>query len=142
MTLESIQKAGLEKLQEVDDVGEVVAKNIKQFFMQEHNLEVIEQLIAQGVFWPEVVKRSEDEQPLKDLTYVLTGTLSQMGRNDAKAHLQNLGAKVSGSVSAKTHYLVAGEKAGSKLTKAQSLGVEVLTEDDLVNLLAHHGVAL
>ena len=79
--------------------------------------------------------KSEDEQPLKDQTFVLTGTLTQMGRNEAKAELQTLGAKVSGSISVKTHFLVAGEKAGSKLTKAQDLGVEILTEDDLITLL-------
>ena len=76
--------------------------------------------------------------PLDGLTYVLTGTLSQMGRSEAKAKLQALGAKVSGSVSAKTHALVAGEKAGSKLTKAQDLGIEVLTEDDMLALFAKY----
>jgi DNA ligase (NAD+) len=75
---------------------------------------------------------------LKDKTFVLTGTLTQMGRNEAKAELQALGAKVSGSISVKTDFLVAGEKAGSKLTKAQDLGVDILTEDELVTLLAKH----
>lgn len=77
---------------------------------------------------------SEDEQPLAGLTYVLTGTLNTLNRNDAKARLQQLGAKVAGSVSAKTDALVAGEKAGSKLTKAQDLGIDILSEDDLIAL--------
>ena len=114
-------------------------KNIYNFFKQPHNIEVVEQLESL-LTWPEIEKKSVDELPLIDLTFVLTGTLSQMGRNDAKAKLQTLGAKVSGSVSANTHYLVAGEKAGSKLTKAQELGVNVMTEDDLVALLASHGI--
>jgi DNA ligase (NAD+) len=85
--------------------------------------------------WPEIIEKSADKQPLAEQTFVLTGTLTQMGRSEAKAALQSLGAKVSGSVSAKTHFLVAGEKSGSKLTKAQDLGVTILTEDDLVALL-------
>ena len=84
--------------------------------------------------------KSDEQQPLLNQTFVLTGTLSQMGRTEAKGHLQSLGAKVSGSVSARTHYLVAGEKAGSKLTKAQDLGVNVLSEEDLIALLASHGI--
>ena len=80
----------------------------------------------------------EEEQPLAGLTYVLTGTLNTLNRNDAKARLQQLGAKVSGSVSAKTDALVAGEKAGSKLTKAQDLGIDILTEDELIELLIKH----
>ncbi|MEI8616875.1 hypothetical protein P4S63_03650 [Pseudoalteromonas sp. B193] len=81
---------------------------------------------------------SEEEQPLAGLTYVLTGTLNTLNRNDAKARCRQLGAKVSGSVSAKTDALVAGEKAGSKLTKAQDLGIDILTEDELIELLKKH----
>ncbi len=138
LTLEAIKSASVESLQEVSDVGEVVAKHVFYFFKEAHNLAVIDSLLENGVNWPEIEKKSEDEQPLVGLTYVITGTLSQMTRSDAKAALQNLGAKVSGSVSAKTHALVAGEKAGSKLTKAQDLGIEVLSEDDLINLLSQH----
>ncbi|WP_448552606.1 NAD-dependent DNA ligase LigA [Thalassotalea montiporae] len=138
LTLEAVQQANRESLQSVSDVGEVVANNIATFFAQETNLAVIEKLLNAGVTWPAIAVKSADEQPLTDQIFVLTGTLSQMGRNEAKAKLQALGAKVSGSVSAKTHYLVAGEKAGSKLTKAQDLGVTVLTEQDLVDLLAKH----
>ncbi|XQW86508.1 NAD-dependent DNA ligase LigA [Thalassotalea piscium] len=139
LTLDAIKSADEESLQKVGDVGVIVAKNIFNFFKQPHNIEVVEQL-EQLLTWPEIAKKSVDDLPLIDQTFVLTGTLSQMGRNDAKAKLQALGAKVSGSVSANTHYLVAGEKAGSKLVKAQSLGVTVMTEDELVSLLASHGV--
>ena len=133
LTLAAIRTANEEQLQKVDDVGVIVAKNITNFFKQPHNLEVVEQL-EQLLSWPDIVQKSVDELPLAEQTFVLTGTLSQMGRNDAKAKLQALGAKVSGSVSAKTHFLVAGEKSGSKLTKAQDLGVTVMTEDELVAL--------
>jgi len=139
-TLDKLMNATVEQLQEVDDVGEVVAKNISSFFKQPHNLEVVEKL-RNILNWPAIEKRDEDALPLKDQTFVLTGTLSQMGRSDAKAKLQSLGAKVSGSVSAKTQYLVAGEKAGSKLTKAQDLGVPVMTEEELILLLSNHGLA-
>lgn len=137
LTFEAIKNANEENLQEVPDVGAIVAKNIINFFRQDHNIEVVERLESL-MSWPEIEAKSADQQPLLDKTFVLTGTLSQMGRSDAKARLQALGAKVSGSVSAKTHYLVAGAKAGSKLTKAQDLGVEVLTEDELIQLFSTH----
>lgn len=134
LTFDGIKSANEELLQQVPDVGVIVAKNIVNFFEQSHNLEVVEELVS-IMSWPDIEVKSDDELPLKDQIFVLTGTLSQMGRNDAKAALQALGAKVSGSVSAKTHYLVAGEKAGSKLTKAQDLGVSVLTEDEMIVLI-------
>jgi len=137
LTFDALRAASEEALQEVPDVGSVVAKNIINFFAQQHNVEVIAEL-ERVMDWPDIEVKAENEQPLKDQTFVLTGTLSQMGRSEAKAALQSLGAKVSGSVSAKTHYLVAGEKAGSKLTKATDLGVNILSEDDLVQLLAKH----
>ena len=136
-TLTAIRTANFEALQAVDDVGTVVAKNIVNFFKEEHNLAVVLALDA-IMTWPDIIVKTADELPLTDQTFVLTGTLSQMGRSEAKAALQLLGAKVSGSISAKTHFLVAGEKSGSKLTKAQDLGVTVLTEDDLVVLLAKY----
>ena len=139
MTLAAIKSASFEQLQEVDDVGEVVAKNIIEFFQQDSNIAVIDALLAHGIQWPVIEVKSASQQPLKAFTYVITGTLSQMGRDEAKAKLQNLGAKVSGSISAKTNFLVAGEKAGSKLTKAQALGIEILTETQLVELLTLHG---
>ncbi len=137
LTFSAIKVADEELLQKVPDVGAIVAKNITQFFQQDHNIKVVSELEV-IMSWPDIVVKSEDEQPLKDKIFVLTGTLTQMGRNEAKAELQALGAKVSGSISVKTHFLVAGEKAGSKLTKAQNLGVEILTEDDLVALLLKH----
>lgn len=136
-TLAAIQNASFEALQAVADVGEVVAKNIVNFFKEDHNVTVVTELAA-IMTWPDIVVKSADELPLAEQTFVLTGTLNQMGRSEAKAALQLLGAKVSGSISAKTNFLVAGEKAGSKLTKAQDLGVTVLTEDELVALLANY----
>jgi len=138
LTLENIISASVESLTQVSDVGDIVASHVRGFFDEEHNLAVVNALIEQGVHWPALSAPSEDEQPLAGLTYVLTGTLNTLNRNDAKARLQQLGAKVSGSVSAKTDALVAGEKAGSKLTKAQDLGIDVLTEDDLIELLEKH----
>jgi DNA ligase (NAD+) len=137
-TLDALQNASIEGLQDVSDVGEIVAKHVYYFFKEEHNQEVIDALIAAGLQWSDIEEKSQDEMPLDGLTYVLTGTLNQMGRSEAKAKLQALGAKVSGSVSAKTHALVAGEKAGSKLTKAQDLGIEILTEDDMLALFAKY----
>ncbi|WAJ71243.1 NAD-dependent DNA ligase LigA [Catenovulum adriaticum] len=138
-SLDAVKNANYDQLIEVSDIGKIVAEHIVSFFAEEHNQTVIQALLDAGISWPQIETLSVDEQPLKDQIYVLTGTLTTMGRNDAKAHLQNLGAKVTGSVSAKTHYLVAGESAGSKLTKAQDLGVEVLTEDDLTQLLQTYG---
>ena len=136
-TLAAIQAASFDALQAVSDVGEVVAKNIVNFFKESHNLAVVSAL-DEIMTWPDIIEKSADKQPLAEQIFVLTGTLTQMGRSEAKAALQSLGAKVSGSVSAKTHFLVAGDKSGSKLTKAQGLGVTILTEDDLVALLEKH----
>lgn len=138
LTLEKVTQANIDALVEVSDVGEIVAKHVSSFFAEPHNTDVVNALIEQGIHWPQLTPPSEDSQPLAGLTYVLTGTLNELNRNDAKARLQALGAKVSGSVSAKTDALIAGEKAGSKLTKAQDLGIEILTEDGLIALLAKH----
>ncbi|WP_372762905.1 NAD-dependent DNA ligase LigA [Pseudoalteromonas sp.] len=140
LTLENIINASIDSLTEVSDVGEIVATHIHGFFAEQHNLDVVNALLEQGINWPALTPPSAQQQPLAGLTYVLTGTLNTLNRNDAKARLQQLGAKVSGSVSAKTDALVAGEKAGSKLTKAQDLGIEILTEEDLIALFEkHHG---
>nr|AKZ66530.1 LigA [Francisella tularensis subsp. novicida] len=138
LTLENVINASIDSLTQVSDVGEIVAAHVRGFFDEEHNLAVVNALVDQGVNWPQLSAPSEEEQPLAGLTYVLTGTLNTLNRNDAKARLQQLGAKVSGSVSAKTDALVAGEKAGSKLTKAQDLGIDILTEDELIELLQKH----
>ncbi len=126
-TLEALQNADLEALQQVPDVGEVVANRILAFWHEPHNV-----LIAQGVHWETVKTKEVTENRFKGKTVVLTGTLTQMGRNEAKALLQDMGAKVSGSVSAKTDFVIAGDAAGSKLTKAQELGVTVLTEEEFL----------
>jgi len=105
------------------------------FFAQTHNREVVQALRAAGVHWPEGEALAPTDLPLAGVTVVLTGTLATLGREDAKAQLEALGAKVAGSVSKKTHYVVAGAEAGSKLDKAQSLGVPVLDEDGLMRLL-------
>lgn len=131
-TLEALQNADLEALQQVPDVGEVVANRILAFWHEPHNVAVVNDLIAQGVHWETVETKEVTENRFKGKTVVLTGTLTQMGRNEAKALLQNMGAKVSGSVSAKTDFVIAGDAAGSKLTKAQELGVTVLTEEEFL----------
>jgi DNA ligase (NAD+) len=134
-SLEKLRQATEEELQEVPEVGPIVAKHILVFFQQPHNLEVIKRLQEVGVYWEESMQKTATAQPLAGQTFVLTGTLSNMTREEAKARLQALGAKVSGSVSKKTDYVVAGEKAGSKLEKAQELGVKVIDEGELQVLL-------
>ena len=131
-TLEALQNADLEALQQVPDVGEVVANRILAFWQEPHNVAVVNDLIQQGVHWDDVEVKEVGENLFKGKTVVLTGTLTQMGRNEAKALLQDMGAKVSGSVSAKTDFVIAGDAAGSKLTKAQELGVTVLTEEEFL----------
>lgn len=137
-TLDALKAADLEELQKVPDVGEVVANRIFVFWREAHNVAVVEDLIAQGIHWETVEVKEASENLFKDKTVVLTGTLTQMGRNEAKALLQQLGAKVSGSVSSKTDFVIAGDAAGSKLAKAQELNITVLTEEEFleqVNLL-------
>ena len=131
-TLEALQNADLKALQQVPDVGEVVANRILAFWHEPHNVAVVNDLIAQGVHWETVETKEVTENRFKGKTVVLTGTLTQMGRNEARALLQDMGAKVSGSVSAKTDFVIAGDAAGSKLTKAQELGVTVLTEEEFL----------
>lgn len=140
LTIRALVKASFDELIEVDDVGPIVAEHILNFFAEPHNQTIIDGLLNIGITWPEVKAVSNSELPLSGETYVVTGTLSAMGREDAKAYLQQLGAKVSGSVSKKTSALVAGEKAGSKLTKAQDLEVPVLDEEQFLSLLAEHGI--
>lgn len=135
-TLEKVRVATKDNLIEVPDVGQVVAEHIVHFFSEENNQKVIDDLISQGIHWPEVEVNSDpDSLPLKDKTVVITGSFSQLNRNDAKAALQALGAKVAGSISKKTDILFVGEAAGSKLTKAQELGVEIQTEEQLLAIL-------
>ena len=128
--------ASEEALLQVKDVGPVVANSIHTFFAQPHNREVVEQLRACGVNWEEGEPAEKAPQILAGLTVVLTGTLPTLGRDMAKDMLEAAGAKVSGSVSKKTSYVVAGAEAGSKLAKAEELGVPVLDEAGLLALLA------
>ncbi|MEI8324354.1 MAG: NAD-dependent DNA ligase LigA [Betaproteobacteria bacterium] len=134
--LERIMQASVEQLSQVADVGPVVAQSIRTFFDQPHNVEVVEQLRACGVHWPEGRPSEVALQPLAGQTFVITGTLPTLSRDQAKDLLEAAGAKVAGSVSKKTHYLLAGTEAGSKLAKAQELGVPVLDEAALRALLA------
>ena len=137
-TLDAIMDATTDQLLQVSDVGPTVAQSIRTFFDQAHNREVVEQLKACGVNWKEGAATAGASLPLTGQTFVLTGTLQTMGRDEAQAKLEMLGAKVSGSVSKKTHAVVAGAEAGSKLEKAQSLGVTVMDESSFQELLASH----
>jgi DNA ligase (NAD+) len=134
-SLDALKQADVDALVEIEDVGPIVAKHIVTFFKQAHNLEVIERLLDAGVNWPQEQKQQSDSE-LAGKTVVLTGTLEQMSRSEAKEKLLALGAKVAGSVSKKTDYVVAGRDAGSKLTKAESLGIEVVDEATLIEWLA------
>ncbi len=134
-TFDAVQSASSEQLQEVPDVGTVVAEHIVRFFRESHNENVVKEL-REFVHWPEGEEAGDIQSDrLAGNTYVITGTLSTMTRDEAKQALEALGAKVSGSVSKKTTALIAGENAGSKLTKAQSLGLSILSEDELKELL-------
>ncbi|MCL1059855.1 NAD-dependent DNA ligase LigA [Shewanella gelidimarina] len=135
-TLDALKASNAEEFIKVDDVGTIVAAHLEHFFAQPHNLEVIDKLIEAGVSWPVIEDVADENLSLKGQTWVLTGTLTQLNRNDAKAQLQALGAKVAGSVSKNTDCLVAGAAAGSKLTKAQELGVKVIDEDALIIILS------
>lgn len=137
--LDNLMRANLDELQKTPDVGEITADAIVEFFKAKHNLAVIERLIKAGITWQKLSNETLGNQPLDGQSWVITGTLTSMGRDETKAKLQALGAKVSGSVSAKTTTLLAGEKAGSKLEKAESLGVKIVSEDEFLQLLAENG---
>ncbi|HEX5682872.1 MAG TPA: NAD-dependent DNA ligase LigA [Ideonella sp.] len=134
--IDRLMDARLEELLEVTDVGPIVAESIRHFFDQPHHREVVEQLRAAGVRWPDQEGTANDApRPLLGKTLVLTGTLPSLSRDEAKEMIEAAGGKVSGSVSKKTTYVVAGEEAGSKLDKARELGVTVLDEAGLRGLL-------
>jgi DNA ligase (NAD+) len=126
--LDAVMTADVEGLQQVPDVGPVVAASIARFFAEPHNVEVIEQLRAAGVHWPEGESVAMVNSPIAGKTFVLTGTLPTLTRDEARDMIEALGGKVAGSVSKKTDYVVAGAEAGSKLDKAQALGVTILDE--------------
>jgi DNA ligase (NAD+) len=133
--LDKLMAADEARLQLVPDVGPVVAQSIVAFFAEPHNHEVIAALRSAGVQWPEHEGVSQQALPLTGKTFVLTGTLPSLSREEAKEKLEALGAKVAGSVSKKTDYVVAGAEAGSKLDKARELGVPVIDEQQLLQLL-------
>ncbi|MEW6569272.1 MAG: NAD-dependent DNA ligase LigA, partial [Chloroflexota bacterium] len=137
--LEPLMEARVEQLMEVPDVGPIVAAHIQGFFAEPHNREVLHGLLAAGIHW-DAPERPAGGQPLAGRTYVITGTLEGMTREEVKARLEALGAKVTDSVSKKTTALIAGEAAGSKLAKAQALGVPVLDQAQLGELLRGEGV--
>ena len=137
--LDNLRTASEESLNEVPDVGPVVASRVRDFFTDDHNGQVVDDLVTLGVNWPAPARPTAT--PLEGQTWVLTGTLEAMARNDAKARLVALGAKVAGSVSAKTTRVVAGPGAGSKLAKAESLEIPVIDEAALIVLLAKHEAA-
>lgn len=133
--IDIIMNADIESLQRVPDVGPIVAAHMVDFFATTRNREVIQRLRDAGVTWPAIAVRNRDDLPLKDKIYVLTGALETLSRDQAKERLQLLGAKVSGSVSKKTSCVVAGPGAGSKLADAQALGIDVIDEQALLELL-------
>jgi DNA ligase (NAD+) len=136
--LDPIMAADVDTLRTVPDIGPVVASRIAHFFAEPHNREVIAALRANGVHWKEGAPQRASEGPLSGQTVVLTGGLASMSRDEAGDRLEALGAKVSGSVSKKTSFVVAGEAAGSKLAKAQELGIEIWDEERLLAFLAGH----
>ncbi len=134
--LGAIRAASKEELEQVPDIGPVVAENIYTFFRQTHNKDVLKKLLRHKLHWPVIKPRKVGPAPLAGKTFVLTGTLSAMTRDEARARLQSLGAKVSGSVSKKTDFVIAGEDPGSKAAKAEALGVETLDEARFMKMLA------
>ncbi len=142
-TLEALMQAEQHALEAVADVGPIVAEHVHQFFRSEGNLAVIRALQSAGVDWPDLaVDEPAQPQPLAGQIWVVTGKLETLSRDEAKAQLQSLGAKVAGSVSAKTTTVVAGPGAGSKLTKAQALGTAIFSEAQLLQLLQDNGVQI
>lgn len=133
--LAKIMAANEEELQQVNDIGPVMAAHIAAFFRQNHNCEIIQKLIVAGIRWPDIAIKAAEEQKLAGKTFVLTGSLENFTRDELTQRLQELGATVSGSVSKKTSYVIAGVEAGSKLVKAEQLGIPVLNEAQLLQML-------
>jgi DNA ligase (NAD+) len=133
-SLESIMSASLEEIEEVPDVGPVVAGHVRHFFDERHNRDIIARLVERGVRWPAPRQPAIAAQPLAGKTFVITGTLSSLSREDAQERVRALGGRASSSVSAKTDYVVVGADPGSKLRKAESLGVRTIDEDEFIRL--------
>lgn len=136
-TLDALKVADVEALKKTPDVGDITAEWIADFFQAPHNIEVLDRLLAAGIHWD--APTAPTRQPLNGESWVVTGTLETMGRDEATQKLQALGARVSGSVSSKTKCVVAGEKAGSKLDKAQKLDIRVMNEQEFLDFLAQYG---
>jgi DNA ligase (NAD+) len=132
-SLELMKLATIEELETLPDIGPIVAHNIHSFFQQSHNLEIIQRLLDAGIHWDSI--DDEDNLIFDGLSFVLTGSLQTMSRDEAKQKLISLGAKVSGSVSKKTNYVVFGENPGSKYEKAVELGVETITEQAFLEMI-------
>ncbi len=135
-SLDNLKQATEEQLLEVEDIGPVVASSIKQFFTDDRNLKLVEKLQNVGIHWPEHEMKEKPEQlPLQNRKFVLTGTLPSLTREAAAEIIRNMGGKVSSSVSRNTDYVLAGSEAGSKLAKAQELGVRIINEDEFLKLV-------
>jgi DNA ligase (NAD+) len=132
--VDNLMHASEDQLLAVSDVGPVVARSLLSFFADPLNVELVQQLIASGIHWPEVEQHSDAVLPLIGKTLVLTGSLPNLSRDEASALIEKNGGKVAGSVSKKTSYVVAGDDAGSKLLKAQELNIPVLTEQELIQM--------
>ncbi len=135
-TLQALQAASFEQIMLVPDIGPVVAEDIREFFEEPRNQQIVGQLLAHGVSWPAPSTGRSEHQPLSGKTFVLTGTLPTLGRADAEALIRKAGGKVTSSVTKKTSYVVAGDSAGSKLERARELKVSVIDEDELARLVA------
>jgi DNA ligase (NAD+) len=131
-TLTAVEKATLETLQKITDIGPIVAENIHVFFKQKHNQELIERLLKSGVHWP---TPQQKKSSITGMSFVMTGTLSHMGREEAKATLEAQGAVTHDSISKKVNYLIVGKNPGSKLEKAKKLGIKCLTENEFLKII-------
>jgi DNA ligase (NAD+) len=134
-SIERLMSASLGEIEEVPDVGPIVAGHVRRFFDEAHNREVIDKLLAHGVRWPDLRATSAESRPLAGKSFVITGTLEAMSRDEAQDRVRALGGRASGSVSARTDYLVVGREPGSKLRKAEALGVKVLDEQEFLTLV-------
>jgi DNA ligase (NAD+) len=134
--LEPIRNATQEEFQAVNDIGPIVADHIHSYFQQQHNKALVEKLLLQGIHWPSMKDHVVRDTPFADKTIVLTGTLQTMSRMDAKAGIQALGGKVTGSVTSKTSLVIYGENAGSKLNKARKLNIPIADENELIMMLS------
>ena len=137
-SLGALQKATVEDLLDVPDVGPVVARHVYDFFHSPATVDLLTALLDRGMQWPDIEIKLAKDLPLSGMTYVVTGSMESFGRIEAKEALESLGAKVAGTVSKKTSCVIAGENAGSKLTKAQELGVDVIDEAGFIQLLAEY----